>query len=282
MKGSTMKSLIAGSGLVSLAAAITPISDSDMTNLLNAGGVELAMKAQPMWFFGQAMNQPPCIPTFATQPDGSQTASAALCAYPNVGCNCRTPGVAIGNPSPSFPTYYSYEKCNSTTIRIQYSLFYEKDGTQPEGILGHPYDWERVIIEWAQGSDGNWVQNQALLSQHSGYGRFNWADIQNTFNTADGSLALGGDNGRQNLDHPKVYVAWSKHPNYDDRNTGWNDPLSQLDDNAFRSQDWWYFPVASDYLRADGSTALGQLLSSYNWGDASSNPPSVHNSLCSQ
>ncbi|KAM0459817.1 hypothetical protein ACHAPV_000068 [Trichoderma viride] len=282
MKGSTMKSLIAGSGLISMAAAITPISDSDMTNLLNAGGVELAMKAQPMWFFGQAMSQPPCIPTFATQPDGSQTPSAALCAYPNVGCNCRTPGVGISNPSPSFPTYYSYEKCNSTTIRIQYSLFYEKDGTLPEGILGHPFDWERVIIEWAQGSDGNWVQNQALLSQHSGYGRFNWASIQNTLNTADGSLPLGGANGRQNLDHPKVYVAWSKHPNYDDRNTGWNDPLSQLDDNAFRSQDWWYFPVASDYLRADGSTALGQLLSSYNWGDASSNPPSVHNSLCSQ
>ncbi|PTB37856.1 hypothetical protein M441DRAFT_148598 [Trichoderma asperellum CBS 433.97] len=282
MKGSTLKSLLAGSGLVSMAAAVTPISDSDMTNLLNAGGVELAMRAQPMWFFGQAMNQPPCIPTFATQPDNSQTPSAALCAYPNVGCNCRNPGVPITNPSPSFPTYYSYEKCNATTIRIQYSLFYEKDGTQPQGILGHPYDWERVIVEWALGSDGNWVQNQALLSQHSGYDRLSWGSIQNTFNTADGTLQRGGDNGRTNLDHPKVYIAWSKHANYDDRNTGWNDPLSQLDNNAFRSQDWWYFPVASDYLRADGSTALGQLLSSYNWGDASSNPPSVHASLCSQ
>lgn len=71
-------------------------------------------------------------------------------------------------------------------------------------------DWERVIIEWAQGSDGNWVQNQALLSQHSGYGRFNWADIQNTLNTADGSLALGGANGRQNLDHPKVRLPFER------------------------------------------------------------------------
>jgi hypothetical protein len=71
-------------------------------------------------------------------------------------------------------------------------------------------DWERVIIEWAQGSDGNWVQNQALLSQHSGYGRFNWANIQNTFNTADGSLARGGDNGRQNLDHPKVRLLFER------------------------------------------------------------------------
>ncbi|PKK52139.1 hypothetical protein CI102_4402 [Trichoderma harzianum] len=253
-----------------------------MNNLLNAGGVELAMRAQPMWFFGQAMNQPPCIPTFATTPSGGQTPSAPLCDYPNVGCSCRTPGVGITNPSPSFPTYYSYQKCTDTTIRIQYSLFYEKDGTNPQGILGHPYDWERVIVEWAKGSDSNWTPSKLLLSQHSGYGTFNWSDIQNTFNTADGTLQRGGDNGRQNLDHPKVYIAWSKHANYDDRNTGWNDPLSQLDDNAFRSQDWWYFPVATDYLRADGSTALGQQLGSLNWGDASSNPLSVHNSLCSQ
>ncbi|PNP55299.1 hypothetical protein THARTR1_04441 [Trichoderma harzianum] len=143
-------------------------------------------------------------------------------------------------------------------------------------------DWERVIVEWAKGSDSNWTPSRLLLSQHSGYDNRAWGDIQNTFNTADGTLQRGGDNGRQNLDHPKVYVAWSKHANYNDRNTGWNDPLSQLDNNAFRSQDWWYFPVASDYLRADGSTALGQQLGSLNWGDASSNPLSVHNSLCSQ
>lgn len=80
-------------------------------------------------------------------------------------------------------------------------------------------DWERVIVEWAKGSDSNWTPSKLLLSQHSGYGTFNWSDIQNTFNTADGTLQRGGDNGRQNLDHPKVYVAWSKHANYDDRNT---------------------------------------------------------------
>lgn len=142
-------------------------------------------------------------------------------------------------------------------------------------------DWERVVVIWAKGSSGTWTPSQLLLSQHSGYGRKNWADIQNTFNTADATLPRGGDNGRQNLDHAKVYVAWSKHANYDTRNTGWNDALSQLTDNAFRSQDWWYFPSAADYLRADGSTALGQQLASFNWGDATSNPPSVDSGLCS-
>ena len=101
---------------------------------------------------------------------------------------------------------------------------------------------------WGKGSDNNWTPSKLLLSQHSGYGTKNWADIQNTFNTADATLPRGGDNGRQNLDHPKVYIAWSKHANYDTRNTGWNDVLSQLTDNAFRSQDWWYFPASSEFL----------------------------------
>ncbi len=85
-----------------------------------------------------------------------------------------------------------------------------------------------------------------MLSQHSGYQTIDWASIQNTFNTADAALPRGGDNGRQNLDHAKVYVAWSKHAHYQDRNTGWNDPASQLTNNAFRSQDWWYFPQSGE------------------------------------
>ncbi|KOS18022.1 hypothetical protein ESCO_002445 [Escovopsis weberi] len=277
----SVKNLLAGCGLASTALAVSIISDSDMTDLLNAGGVDLAMRAQPMWFFGQSQNQPPCIPTFALTSDNQQTPSAALCGYPNTGCNCRQPGVPITNPSPSFPVYYTYDRCSDTEIRVQYSLFYEKDGTSPQGLLGHPYDWERIIVVWGRDGNGNWAQNYVLLSQHSGYKKINWADIQNTINTSDGSLFRGGDDARQNLDHPKVYVAWSKHAHYDTRNTGWNDPLSQLDDNAFRSNDWWYFNKAEDYQRCDGSTTCGQLVGSMNWGDATSNPLLVHQTLCS-
>ena len=85
------------------------------------------------------------------------------------------------------------------------------------------------------------------MSAHSGYNKHNWGDIQNTFNTADASLPIGGDNGRKNLDHPKVYVGWSKHPQFHDRNTGWNDHISQSTGNAFRSQDWWYYPKTGKF-----------------------------------
>jgi hypothetical protein len=121
--------LLAGAGLLTTAAlAVTPISDTEMTNLLNAGGVDLAMRAQPMWFFGQAMNQPPCYPTWATTSNGAQTPSAGLCAWPNAGCNCRKPGVGISNPGPDFPIYYTYQKCNANEVRVAYNVFYEKDG----------------------------------------------------------------------------------------------------------------------------------------------------------
>lgn len=215
---SWIKSLVAGASLASVASAVTPVSDSDMTNLLNAGGVELAMKAQPMFFFGQALKNPPCIPTFATQGD-KQTPSAALCDWPNTGCHCRTPGVPISNPAPSFPIYYSYEKCTEKSIRIQYSLFYEKDGYNPENIFGHPYDWERVIVIWKKADDGQWRPSELMLSQHSGYQTLEWDQIQNTLSADTADQPLGGPNGKQNLDHAKVYVEWSKHAHRNDRNT---------------------------------------------------------------
>nr|XP_036587773.1 uncharacterized protein CTRU02_02689 [Colletotrichum truncatum]KAF6798715.1 hypothetical protein CTRU02_02689 [Colletotrichum truncatum] len=275
-----LRNLSLFAALLGGAQAVTPLTDSQMTTLLNEGGVGLAMAAQPMWFFGQAMNQPPCIPTWAIS-NNQQTPGSDLCAWPNAGCNCRKPGVGIVNQAPEFPVYYSYNKCNDREVRVAYNLFYEKDGFTPSGVLGHKYDWERVIVIWAKNNDNTWRQSQLLLSQHSGYDRKNWGDIQNTFNTVDATLPRGGDNGRRDLDHPKVYVAWAKHANYHDRNTGWNDALSQLTNNAFRSQDWWHYHAGSSYIRADPSTEAGQRLAAMDWGSATSHPVNVHGGLCS-
>ncbi|OAA32327.1 hypothetical protein AAL_01659 [Moelleriella libera RCEF 2490] len=58
------------------------------------------------------------------------------------------------------------------------------------------------------------------------------------------------------------------------------DPLSQLFDYAFRSDDWWYFPKKDDYIRADKSTRIGRLIAQFEWGDADSTPPAVAEGLC--
>ena len=132
--------------LVVPAAAVTQISDDDMNTLLSSNSVDLANRYAPVWFFGQAMDQPPCYPTwaFGGSPDtpdaydGSTTPPAAQCDYPDVGCNCRNPGVDIGNTGPAFPVYYTFGKCNDTDVRVVYNLFYEKDGATFEGIeTGH-------------------------------------------------------------------------------------------------------------------------------------------------
>lgn len=94
-----------------------------------------------------------------------------------------------------------------------------------------------------------WAPTRALLSAHSGYHDLAWGDIQNTLTTDEINAGdAKNPNGVQNNDHPKVYVAWSKHAHFDDRNTGWNDPISQSTDNVFRSDDWWYYVDKSYYV----------------------------------
>lgn len=283
-----------GMALVTVASAVSSITDQQMTDYLNAGALGLADAYAPIYFFGQSQNQPPCYPTwaFSGTPDtpdvfdtAHQTPSGAQCDYPDVGCNCRNPGVDIGNPGPPFPIYYSFAKCNDTEVRVAYNLFYEKDGATFAGIeTGHPYDWERIIIVHSMIDSGDWAPSRALYSAHSGYNSYNWGDIQNTLTTEE---IQAGDalspNGVQGNEHPKVYVGWSKHPNFDDRNTGWNDPASQSDGNAFRSQDWWYYVDPKYYVLSDRSTTAGQALSNADWGTgADSNPPKVQDSICSQ
>lgn len=106
-----------------------------------------------------------------------------------------------------------------------------------------------MVIIHSRNGDTKWAPSRALLSAHSGYGNLAWGDIQNTLTTEEINAGKAKEpNGVKNNDHPKVYVAWSKHPNYDTRKTGWNDPASQSLDNAFRSDDWWHFVDSENYV----------------------------------
>lgn len=277
---------------VSLVAAVTQLSDDQMESFLGQGGVELADRYAPMWFFGQALNHPPCYPTWAfggspTSNDvydsNHKTPAAPQCEYPDVGCKCRNPGVAINNAGPDFPIYYTFKRCSDTEVRVVYNLFYEKDGAKVAGIIdtGHDYDWERVIIIHSRDDNKMWAPSRALLSSHSGYHNLAWGDIQNTLTTEEIQAGAANDpNGVRNNDHPKVYVSWSKHAHFDTRNTGWNDPLSQSTDNAFRSNDWWHYVSKKNYVLSDNSTDAGKALGSVDWGSATSNPPYVQQNVC--
>ncbi|KAB8075779.1 hypothetical protein BDV29DRAFT_171251 [Aspergillus leporis] len=241
-------------------AAVTQITNDQMNTFLGQGGAELAYRYAPLWFFGQALNHPPCYPTWAfggspttndVYDSNHKTPAAAQCEYPDVGCKCRNPGVEIGNAGPKFPIYYTSKKCSDTEVRVVYNLFYEKDGAKVVGIIdtGHEYDWERVVVIHSRDDKNMWSPSRALLSSHSGYHNLAWGDIQNTLTTEEIQAGAANEpNGVRNNDHPKVYVSWSKHAHFDTRNTGWNDPLSQSRDNAFRSNDWWHFVEKANYV----------------------------------
>ncbi|RAL02984.1 YjbQ family protein, partial [Aspergillus ibericus CBS 121593] len=276
--------------LAAPAAAITRISNDEMNQFLNHEVVELANRYAPLWFFSQAVNQPPCYPTwaFGGSPTSSdvydaahKTPAAPQCEYPNVGCKCRNPGVARGNPGPAFPIYYTFKKCNETEVRVAYNLFYEKDGAEVLDLIdtGHDYDWERVIIIHSRDANNTWAPSRALLSAHSGYHNLAWGSIHSTLTTAQINAGSARQpDGVRNNDHPKVYVSWSKHAHFDTRDTVWIDPLSQSLDNAYRSDDWWYYADPKDYIRSDNSTAAGKAFWTVDWGSATSNPPYVQES----
>ncbi|PYH48507.1 uncharacterized protein BP01DRAFT_333980 [Aspergillus saccharolyticus JOP 1030-1] len=278
--------------LAAHAIAVTPITEAEMTTLLDQGGVGLADRYAPLWFFGQALNEVPCYPTwaFGGSPDSpdeydsaQQTAAAPQCEYPDVGCGCRHPGVAAGSAGPAFPIYYTVQRCKETEVRVVYNLFYEKDGAKVLDLIdtGHDYDWERVIIVHSRDAASKlWTPARALLSAHSGYHNLVWSAIHSTLTSEE---IQAGDartpDGVRNNDHPKVYVSWSKHAHFDTKDRIWIDPISQSTDNAFRSDDWWYYVEQQYYIQADNSTEAGKALGSTDWGSATSNPPSVQASV---
>ncbi|KAJ5786516.1 uncharacterized protein N7503_011728 [Penicillium pulvis] len=257
-------------------AAVTQITDDEMTSLLSAGGADLANLYAPLWFFAQAENQPPLL------------SNLGLWRVPKHAGHLRR---RSQDPSrspmpvpkwPAFPVYYTFKQCNETEVRVVYNLFYEKDGAT-FGVIqtGHNYDWERVVIIHSRDDNDMWAPSRALLSAHSGYHNLAWGDIQNTLTTDQINAGDAKDpNGVQDEDHPKVYVAWSKHPNFDTRNTGFTDPISQSLDDAYRSDDWWHYVGPQYYIHSDNSTVAGQALGSADWGSATSNPPLVQASVC--
>ena len=122
----------------------------------------------------------------------------------------------------------------------------------------HKYsDWERVIIVHSKDDQNNWTPSRALYSSHSGYDNYAWGDIQSTLTTEQ---IQAGDaqnpDGVQNNDHPKVYVSWSKHAQYDTMETNYLDPASQSLGDAYRSNDWWYYVDPKYYVRLIHTAAI--------------------------
>ncbi|QPG95091.1 hypothetical protein C2857_007638 [Epichloe festucae Fl1] len=286
MRAFLIQQVLAAGFLAATATAVTPVSDADMTEMLKNNGIRLAMKAQPMFFFSQMNRYGTCIPTVVRSTKGQRTPPSNLCNWPDAGCECRNPGVKVGHPSPSFPIYFSFKKCSATSVRVAYNLFWTKDGwKEPKSPLihfGHPYDWERAIVVWEKDKCGQWWPKELLLSQHGGYGQLEWAKIHNTFNEEDGSKPRGGANGRTNLDHPKVYIESFKHAMRDTKETDHQGEFDQISEDAYRSDDWWYYPKTNDYVLADESSEVGKFIARYDWGEADSTPPLVAKRLCDE
>ncbi|CAD6592099.1 MAG: hypothetical protein ASARMPRED_006025 [Alectoria sarmentosa] len=154
----------------------------------------------------------------------------------------------------------------------------------PVFFLGQNSDWERLVIWYDKDpSSGMWSAEKLSMSQHGGYQTKKWNDIETTLSYAQASAAnpknrwfLSGQ------DHPKIFIAWDKHPHFDNKYTadlGW---IAQSVNTAFRSDDWWHFVEPRYFIKADALTSAGQAMEKdkKNWGEADSFPPKVDAGVC--
>ena len=75
------------------------------------------------------------------------------------------------------------------------------------------HDWERIVVAWRR-ENGEWRRNSLRMTYHAGYVYLPWNEIQNAFDYSDIGEQAGKDK-----DAAKVYAGWSKHANFDTRNT---------------------------------------------------------------
>ncbi|RPA72335.1 hypothetical protein BJ508DRAFT_419523 [Ascobolus immersus RN42] len=265
-------------GLLGSVSANTPLTDEFVRkDLKENGGLEMAYASRPLWHFAESRDYRTCYPTPAFNVNGAQHGLQPA-KWPNAGDDCVDPGPK-GASKVSFPTYYTVTQCWQDEIRVVYNLYYQKDGWSDVIFAnGHMHDWERIIVIWKKNMfSGNWTRASLLKSYHSGYMEDSWARIQNTFNDDN----EGEQNGK-NKDHAKIYIGWGKHAMFSDRNTGFNDKISQGCQREFRSRDWWYNPKKVDLVLSGRNTTVGDKIASVNWGKADSSPPVVEDRVCSE
>ncbi|KAI5782682.1 hypothetical protein EDC01DRAFT_664510, partial [Geopyxis carbonaria] len=267
--------LLALAAALGLVSANTPIDSTTMDlYLTDKGGFELAMAARPMWHFATMRpafylkKYATCYPSAALI-DGQQHGSAPN-KWPDAGTGCATPGTP-------FPTYYVVKRCSDSEIRVIYSVYYQHDGFSNVLIAkGHEHDWERIIVVWTRDANtGVWTRSRLLMSMHSGYTEKSWGSVQSTF---DGDNTA--ENNAKDRDAPKIYAGWGKHPNFDNKETGWRDSISQGCQREYRTDNWAYWPGAEEMVWAANGSEEGERMKAFNWGSATGGPWVVEESVC--
>lgn len=235
---------------------------------------DFALAARPYWKLSQMQGQDTCWPSYATNSSDKVVAPAELKAWPEAA------GGTCPKTNTSFPTYWNAKQCSEDEIRVHYSLFFVKDGFKflDSELFGHSYDWERIIVIYKRNTtngDKNWHRDTALLSQHNGYGKYNWEDLKTS--QEDDLDNLGSNN-----DHPTIYTAWAKHSMYPDAHTSAASIYDELTDLAYRDDHYKHFNTPDELIEVAQKTKIWDIMQNYkDWGHATSTPPSVYDSICS-
>lgn len=230
---------------------------------------EFALAARPYFHFSRALNYDTCWPSKATSYNGTVVPAAELSRFPNAEKGCP---LAMS----SFPIYWTARRCAATEIRVAYNVFFKKDGFKfaDTEVLGHAYDWERIIVQYDKMDSGRYKRTKAFLSQKDGYQEIDWADLE----TSDEDDLT---NPGTNKNHPSVYLTWAKHWFYQDKKEAPIHAFDELTSVFIRNDIYTWFNSASELISVMPSTELWTLFDAYDWGKADTDPTQTHRKMCS-
>ncbi|KAI4257026.1 MAG: hypothetical protein L6R42_005902, partial [Xanthoria sp. 1 TBL-2021] len=148
--------------------------------------------------------------------------------------------------------------------------------------LGHKHDWEGIVVKWKKDPEGDWWHRAgAIYNKHCMRDHYTW-DQLNTVNVdVPGTSDVTNEATGLNRKHPKVYVGFFSHASFPEinksRKTIFNSECPKYRDllgNEYRSNDWWRMP------RAENIRPVGDIHADWDYGSASSTPPSNAKNMC--
>ncbi|KAL8851478.1 MAG: hypothetical protein Q9221_003578 [Calogaya cf. arnoldii] len=227
----------------------------------------------------------PCAPEGGTDDSGNApNPGTDVPASASPGEDCTDVGPQPSGPytlANPFPTYVGASWCgNLGEWRMQFYNYYVHDGILSK--LGHRHDWEGIVVKWKKDPEGDWWHRAgAIYNKHCMHDHYSWDELNTVDVDVSGKSDVTNENTGLNRKHPKVYVGFFSHASFPEidksRKTIFNGECPDTKDllgNEYRSNDWWRMP------RAENIRPVSDIHADWDYGSASSTPPSNAQKMC--
>ncbi|KAJ2980756.1 hypothetical protein NQ176_g2442 [Zarea fungicola] len=215
--------------LAALSSSVVANNNLDVSVFLNSPDV-IASGSSPQWNFPSGT----CMPSPAIvngKQDGGNAPDNCNILKLNHNCPGEPKSSGANTPLWSFPTYWDLQRCSQTEFRVSYNVYFTKD-------TGHRHDIEWIVVVWSSNDNGQtFYRNRVLFEQDGNKPSIQWGDLQNTFDSSDDQLSLGG----KYKNHLRVFSGKFHHSMHHDRYTQFKSTCPPNSVSDYRTDDFYYW-----------------------------------------